>query len=117
MHTRSPCTSSFDGQIVHQLSAAEFSLTTTPTSTVTFLTLAANGAFAISATSGEVTVSSPQQLADNSAYFQWVVCKVREDDGSTNSELAMLRIDTYDKYKNLVAIQTSLDVSDLEANK
>lgn len=107
----------FDCQIVHQLSAAEFGLTTTPSSTVTYLSLDANSAVAISATTGEVTVASPAKLADNSAYFQWVVCKVRENDGSTESEMAMLRIDTYDKYKHIVAIQTAVDVLDLEANR
>lgn len=103
--------------MVYQLTAAEFALTTTPTSTVTFMTLDTNGAFAVSAATGDVTVASPQQLADNSAYFQWVVCKVQKKDGSTESELAMLRIDTYDKYKNIVAVQIAMDVSELEANR
>ncbi|KAL8603768.1 hypothetical protein ACOMHN_024384 [Nucella lapillus] len=105
------------GQIVHQLTVADFNLTQPSSSTVSFLFIDTKDAFSIHAKSGEVTVSDPQLLANHTVYFQWVVCKITEADGSTKSEIATLRIDTYDKYENIVAVQLELNVADLEAKK
>ncbi|XP_076447691.1 protocadherin Fat 4-like [Babylonia areolata] len=104
-------------QIVHHLTAADFNLTESPTSSTSFLSVDTLGPFAIHDKTGEVTVSDPQRLANSSVYFLWVVCKVVAADGTVKSEMATLRVDTFDKYEHIVAVQLDLDVSQLETQK
>ena len=103
--------------MVHQLSATDFNLTESATSTISFLAFDTTGAFDVSAVTGEVTVKAPQNLADDSVYFQWVVCRIGEADGSMKSEMVMLRVDTLDKYKHVVALLIALEVSELEEQR
>ncbi|KAK7496158.1 hypothetical protein BaRGS_00012568 [Batillaria attramentaria] len=106
------------GQLVHQLTIANFpALTASPSATVSFLALDTAGAFSVNAATGEVTVTSPAKLQDGAAYFQWVVCRMVEAGGAVTSELAMLRVDTFDKYKHLVALQVASEVADVEADR
>ncbi|KAK7101764.1 protocadherin Fat 4-like isoform X2 [Littorina saxatilis] len=105
-----------EGQLVYQLSPEDFKLTSSPGATVTYVSVNTHGPFDVSTVTGEVTVTATEKLADNSTYFQWMVCSINSN-GSSQSEMAMLRIDTYDKYRNIVVVEIALDVSTLEAER
>lgn len=101
---------------MYQLSPEDFKLTSSPGATVTYVSVNTHGPFDVSTVTGEVTVTATEKLADNSTYFQWMVCRINSN-GSSQSEMAMLRIDTYDKYRNIVVVEIALDVSTLEAER
>lgn len=106
---------SSSGRLIYSLSAMDFGMSYSPGDTLQFLSLNDDGVFAVSKTTGEVTVGRPDLLYDSSRYFQWVVC--RHEGSSTDTQLGMLRVDTFNVNQHVVAISYSATKEYLESQR
>ncbi|KAK7101763.1 hypothetical protein V1264_020094 [Littorina saxatilis] len=104
------------GILVHTLTPSEFSMTTTPADTLRFLSGSENGVFSVSTTTGEVSVGRHDLLYDNSRYFQWVVCH-HEMGEARDTQLGMVRVDTFSMNRHVVVISYAVSKEYLEANR
>ncbi|KAH9489090.1 hypothetical protein Btru_057743 [Bulinus truncatus] len=66
--------------------------------------------------SGVVTVNTQARVFENGRYFQWLVLTTEESSGLSESRIGLMRLDTFNKDKHLVAVVVSLDESDLRSN-
>ena len=106
---------STSGRLIYTLSAEDFGMSYTPGDTLNFLSLSDDGVFAVSSTTGEVTVGRPDLLYDTSRYFQWVVC--HHEGSSTDTQLGMLRVDTFNMNQHVVAISYAATKEHLESQR
>nr|KAG5706013.1 hypothetical protein BaRGS_028122 [Batillaria attramentaria] len=104
------------GRIVHTLTAADFGMVLSPGDVLEFVSVSEDGVFTVGVTSGEIAVSRPELLYDSSRYFQWVVC-TRTGSGVSDTQLGMLRVDTFNTNDHLVAITYAVSKDYLESLK
>ncbi|KAH9489091.1 hypothetical protein Btru_057745 [Bulinus truncatus] len=65
---------------------------------------------------GVVTVNLRERIFENGRYFQWVVMTTT-DPTNTTTLMGLIRLDTFNKDKHLVAVVMNMDESTLKANK
>ncbi|XP_055883316.1 protocadherin Fat 4-like isoform X2 [Biomphalaria glabrata] len=100
------------GEVACTLIPEDFGLDPTVTRT-NEVTSVGNNVFEVSS-SGDVTVSMAEKIFENGRYFQWMVLTTSETSG-TKSMVGLVRLDTFNKNKHLVAVIVSLDEVDLRS--
>ncbi|XP_059138740.1 protocadherin Fat 4-like [Physella acuta] len=100
------------GDVVCTLTTADFGLDTSVTRKNEFTSVGTN-VFNINSETGAVTVNLQDRIFENARYFQWVILKTTTVNG-TVSHVGLVRLDTFNKDKHLVAVLVNQDLATIQ---
>ncbi|GFO15379.1 protocadherin fat 4, partial [Plakobranchus ocellatus] len=102
-------------EVAYTLSPSDFGVTTAFGDVVTYLTID-YGVFNVDSSTGAMSLYLPERVQETTSIKQWVVMTVKSG-VSTSSYSGLVRLDTFNKDKHLIALLADTDATDLASQQ